>query len=246
MLLYLEPLILLFALGAFAFLWVKKPGMAKNYLRGAFYTACVFYILVISCLVYLRYNPPPFTMVQIQKYVESYFEDEPYSRRYRFIPLSHVSDDFIHAAIIGEDPGFYYHSGIAWQALIVKNRMALRSGEPLVGASTVTQQLVKNLFLVTYRSYLRKSIEFTITPLAELILPKTRILELYVNIVEWDRGIFGIKAAAQHHFGVLPRNLTRAQAARLVAVLPAPRVREPADQDSTSARILRRMALVGW
>jgi monofunctional biosynthetic peptidoglycan transglycosylase len=106
--------------------------------------------------------------------------------------------------------------------------------------------LVKNLFLTSYRSVLRKGLEFTLAPLAELFLSKRRILELYLNIIEWGPGVYGAEAAARFYYDASARHLNREQAARLVACLPSPLTREPEDMDRRSARILARMADLGW
>ncbi len=97
------------------------------------------------------------------------------------------------------------------------------SGDSLRGASTISQQTAKNLFLWTDRSWVRKGLEAWFTVLIELLWPKERILEVYLNIVEWDRGVFGLEAAAQHYFGVSADRLSEAQASRLAAILPNPR-----------------------
>jgi monofunctional biosynthetic peptidoglycan transglycosylase len=100
---------------------------------------------------------------------------------------------------------------------------------------------MKNLLLTAYGSLLRKALELTVAPLAELLLSKERILELYLNVVEWGPGVFGAEAAAQYHYGISARRLSRGQAARLAACLPAPRTRIPQRMDHLSAEILDRM-----
>jgi len=114
------------------------------------------------------------------------------------------------------------------------------------GASTISQQLVKNLFFTTHGNPFRKVAEFAIVPVMERMLSKQRILELYLNVVEWGPGVFGAEAAAKTHFGTTAARLNREQGARLAAVLPAPRRRKPARMDRYSAIILGRMAAVGW
>ena len=114
------------------------------------------------------------------------------------------------------------------------------------GASTITQQLVKNLFLTTSRSFVRKGIEFTLVPLAERILGKRRILELYLNVIEWGPGVYGAEAAAQYHYGIPAARVNREQGARLAAILPSPLRRRPARMNEYSARILERMSKMGW
>jgi monofunctional biosynthetic peptidoglycan transglycosylase len=123
---------------------------------------------------------------------------------------------------------------------------ARQQQRPMRGASTLTQQLVKNLFLTTHRSYLRKTLEYTLTPWAELLLGKQRILELYLNVVEWGPGVYGVEAAARYYYQTYAGALTRERAARLAAVLPAPRARIPQRMEASSARILLRMRQMGW
>jgi monofunctional biosynthetic peptidoglycan transglycosylase len=105
---------------------------------------------------------------------------------------------------------------------------------------------VKNLFLTTRRSIIRKGVEVTLVPVAELILSKRRILELYLNVVEWGPGVYGAEAAARYHYGVSAAALGRDRAARLAAILPSPLRRKPARMNEISGRILERMARVGW
>lgn len=122
----------------------------------------------------------------------------------------------------------------------------IESGRIRRGASTITQQLVKNLFFTTHRSALRKIPEFTLAPLAELILPKRRILELYLNVVEWGPGVYGAEAAARYHYGIPAAAVDRTRAVRLAAILPSPRKRKPARMDRYSAAIETRMRRMGW
>ena len=117
---------------------------------------------------------------------------------------------------------------------------------PARGASTLTQQLVKNLVLTTRRSFIRKGVEASLVPVAEAALGKQRILELYLNVVEWGPGIFGAEAAAQYHFHTTAAALDRDQAARLAAILPNPIRRKPANMSRRAGVILTRMRQMGW
>jgi monofunctional biosynthetic peptidoglycan transglycosylase len=114
------------------------------------------------------------------------------------------------------------------------------------GASTITQQLVKNVFLSTGRSFIRKGIEFTIVPIAELLLSKNRILELYLNVIEWGPGLYGAEAAAQHYFHVSAGRITREQAIDLASILPSPLRRKPGRQTEYDRAISQRMTQMGW
>ncbi len=113
---------------------------------------------------------------------------KPYHERYEFVPLTRIAPDFQHAVIAAEDGRFYEHHGFDWQAMEIAAENDLEGGR-VHGGSTITQQLVKNLFFGTGRSFLRKGAEFTLVPVAELFLGKKRILELYLNVVEWGPGV---------------------------------------------------------
>lgn len=199
---------------------------------------------VVLSLAVLRFIDPPTTGVQTQRRVESWFAKPKYSKRYSFIPLAQISPALQHAVIAAEDGNFYTHHGFDWEQ--IKDAVAdAEAGHPR-GASTITQQLVKNLFFTTHANPLRKAAEFAIVPVAELILGKRRILELYLNVVEWGPGVFGAEAAARTHYGTPAARITRDQGARLAAILPSPRRRKPARMDRYSAIILGRMTQLGW
>jgi monofunctional biosynthetic peptidoglycan transglycosylase len=119
-------------------------------------------------------------------------------------------------------------------------------GDRTRGASTITQQLVKNLFFGTGRSFLRKGVEATLVPVAEIALGKRRILEIYLNVVEWGPGIYGADAACRYYDETAARNIDRDQGARLAAILPAPLRRRPERMNNYSAIILDRMSQMGW
>ena len=122
----------------------------------------------------------------------------------------------------------------------------LETGKLGRGASTITQQLIKNLFLTTSRSAVRKGIEATLIYPAEYILGKQRILELYLNVIEWGPGVYGAEAASQYYYHVSAARVGREQAARLAAIIPAPTRRKPARMDEYSSAILTRMRQMGW
>jgi monofunctional glycosyltransferase len=128
------------------------------------------------------------------------------------------------SAVASEDANFCLHGGFDMAAI----RAAIDEGGNR-GASTITQQVVKNVFLWQGRSWLRKALEAALTPVVELLWSKQRILEVYLNVAEFDEGVFGVQAAAQHYFGVDARDLTATQAARLAAVLPDPKRRDAAN-----------------
>ena len=204
------------------------------------------HVAAAGALLLLRFVNPPTTGVQFQRRIGSIFSKGSYSKHQSFQPLSHIAPDLQHAVIAAEDGRFYEHNGIDWKQVRKVAEESRESGEISRGASTITQQLVKNLFFTTHRNPIRKALEYTFAPMADAILGKQRILELYLNVVEWGPGIFGAEAAAQHHFHTNARQLSRDQAARLAAVLPAPQRRRPARMNSYSASIQNRMRQMGW
>ena len=127
------------------------------------------------------------------------------------------------AVVAAEDDGFVEHDGFDWEAMQKALEKNQRRGRTVAGGSTITQQLAKNLFLSPEKSYPRKVQEALIALYLEALLPKRRILEIYLNVVEWGDGLFGVSAAAQRYFGVSAAALTPAQAARLAVMLPNPR-----------------------
>ena len=169
----------------------------------------------------------------------------PYRERYTFVPLSQISPDLQHAVVAAEDARFYQHHGFDWHQIQIAAEDDLDGGRKR-GASTITQQLVKNLFFGTSRSVLRKVAEFTLVPVAELVLGKRRILELYLNVVEWGPGIYGAEAACHAYYGTSARSVSKQQAAQLAAILPAPLKRRPERMNRYSALILERMPQMGW
>jgi monofunctional biosynthetic peptidoglycan transglycosylase len=225
-----------------------KPGrgIAGRIVRGTLLLAAGFYAFCLLGLVYLRFLPPFTTGVQIERRVQAMIGRRDYHKRAIFVPLSRISRDLQHAVIAAEDGRFYQHHGFDWKEIQKVAEKDAETGRLGRGASTITQQLVKNLFLTTSRSIVRKGIEFTLTPPAELILGKQRILELYLNVIEWGPGVFGAEAAAETWYHVPAAKLNREQAARLAAIIPSPRRRKPARMNDLSARILERMHRTGW
>lgn len=213
---------------------------------GLLKVVCVAYGSMFGMVVYLRHKNPPTTAIRIQRHIESLVKETTPVIQHTYVSIRHVSQHAIHAVIAGEDPNFAWHHGVDWRVVRFKLIRALRTRTQFVGASSITQQLAKNLFLPSWRSYSRKVIELAIVVVMHRVLSKRRILELYMNVVEWGDGLYGIEAAARHYYRIGAADLTREQAARLVAILPNPRRRHPSTQNETSARIQERMALFGW
>ena len=203
------------------------------------------WLLAALTLIAAKWIDPPTTAVHLERRIEAWIHGKPYHERYDFVPLSQISPAFQHAVIAAEDARFYQHHGFDWQAMEIAAEGDM-DGKRFRGGSTITQQLVKNLFFGTERSYLRKGAEFTLVPVAEFVLGKQRILELYLNEVEWGPGIYGAEAASRTYYGTSARNIDREQGARLAAILPLPLKRRPSRMDHYSAIILERMREMGW
>jgi monofunctional glycosyltransferase len=179
----------------------------------------------------------PATSAFMQRHLET-----PGARlRYTWVAYGRISPHLKRAVIAAEDARFLDHEGFDWEAIqkaMLKNE---RRGKVVAGASTISQQLAKNLFLSGSRSWLRKGQEAVITWMMERTLSKRRILELYLNVAEWGEGIFGAEAAARYHFGVPASALTPEQATWLAAILPSPK---RYDRGRETAYIAGRMVTI--
>ncbi len=223
----------------------RRKGILGRLLRWCVTAALVAWSILALSLVAVRWINPPFTAVQIERRVQAWIHKKPYHKRYVFIGLGAISPDLQHAVIAAEDGRFYQHHGFDWHEMQNAVEANLEKGRGR-GASTITQQLVKNLFFGTGRSFLRKGVEFTLVPVAELVLGKRRILELYLNVVEWGPGVYGAEAASRYHYAIAARSVGREQAARLAAILPAPLRWRPEHMGDYSAIIRERMSQMGW
>jgi monofunctional biosynthetic peptidoglycan transglycosylase len=198
-----------------------------------------------AMIVWYRYEPPRQTAFMAERMGELRARDPKAVLQYRWVPYERISTNLKRAIIASEDARFMEHDGFDWEGIrraLAKND---RRGKIVAGGSTITQQLAKNLFLSPSRSYLRKGQEAIITVMLETLLDKRRILELYLNVIEWGSGVFGAEAAAHHYDGITAARLSAAQAARLAAMAPSPRrfERNPRSAYLTgrTATILARM-----
>lgn len=204
------------------------------------------WLLAALTLVAYRWMAPPTTAVHVERRMQAWMAGKPYHERYEFVPLNQISPELQHAVIAAEDGRFYQHHGFDWHAMEIAAEDDMEGGRRLRGGSTLTQQLVKNLFFGTERSLVRKGAEFTLVSVAELVLGKQRILELYLNEVEWGPGIYGAEAASRAYYRTGARNIGRDQAARMAAILPRPLKRRPDRMDRYSSIIQERMRQMGW
>ncbi len=217
----------------------------RSFVRWLAIGVVALWSLAALILLGVRWIDPPSTAVHIQRHLQAWIHHTPYHERYKFIPLGQISRDLQHAVVAAEDARFYQHHGFDWHEVQIAAEDDFE-GDRIRGASTITQQLVKNLFFGTGRSILRKGAEFTLVPVAELVLGKKRILEIYLNVVEWGPGIYGAESACHYYNGTAARSVSREQAARLAAILPAPLKRRPERMNNYSVLILERMRQKGW
>jgi monofunctional biosynthetic peptidoglycan transglycosylase len=194
----------------------------------------------IPLVLAARVFEPPTTMLMLWRTVERVFAGErPFYPRRQPVPLQDISPHLRRAVLAAEDDRFYHHYGFDFRE-IARALDDYEQGKALRGASTISQQTAKNLFLWDGRSWLRKSLEAYLTLMLEILLPKDRILEIYLNLAEWGDGVFGAEMAARVHYGKPARLLARGEAARLAAILPNPR---GWDTDDPAARRRARAVL---
>ncbi|MGH7558696.1 MAG: monofunctional biosynthetic peptidoglycan transglycosylase [Gemmatimonadota bacterium] len=202
-------------------------------------------LMYFPAVLWHRYRAPESTSMMRYRAAEAKSTGEDWQPSYRWVPIGEISPNLEAAVLAAEDSRFYEHHGFDMEQIQEAWERHERGGR-LRGASTITQQTVKNLYLTPRRNFLRKLREAVLTTWMELWLPKRRILELYLNIVELGPGIFGAEAAARTYFDRPAAELTPSQAALLAATLPAPLVRNPAHPTPGLRRrhglVLSRMA----
>ncbi|WP_270725309.1 monofunctional biosynthetic peptidoglycan transglycosylase [Shimia sp. Alg240-R146] len=208
--------------------WLRRRWLkARYWLRRAAVWAVSFTVLAV---VFFAIVNPPITWTMFSEKRRLGHLD------HQWTPMEQIAPVMARSVVAAEDANFCLHWGFDVAAI----RDAIEDGGGR-GASTLTQQTVKNVFLWQGRSYVRKALEAVLTPLVEIGWSKRRILEVYLNIAEFDEGVFGIEAAARHYFGVGPEKLSATQAARLAVVLPNPKARSASQP---TARLRRRAAAI--
>lgn len=188
--------------------------------------AIVFFVLSITSVIIFRFVPPPFTPLMVSRYI--WKKDPKVERRILkdWVSIDEISPNLVLAVVSAEDNNFTKHAGIDFEA-IEKARELNKRTKRLHGASTISQQTAKNLFLLPSRTYIRKGFELYFTFLIEVFWSKERIMEMYLNIVEMGNGIYGVEAASKYYFHKHASQLTRNESAMLAAVLPNPIKRNP-------------------
>lgn len=210
----------------------RKSGV-RRVLRSLVIAVAVLAAAPLILLPLYRFLDPPVTTVMLWKALGGAGLQKSWA------DLDQISPHLVRSVLSSEDARFCEHRGIDWVEL---GKAFDDEDGRLRGASTITMQTVKNLFLWTGRAWIRKALEAPLALYAELVLSKRRIMEIYLNIAEWDTGVYGAAAAAAHHFGVAPGKLSAAQAARLAAILPAPESRNAAKPGPQTRRTAERIA----
>jgi len=210
---------------------MRSPFKAPNHITSAFgrwvlmvalglALLQLYFLLSIAAMAWL---PTASTTFERSEALRVWQHKQKLPWRQTWVDYAHISDHLKRAVIVSEDDGFVYHDGVDWDALEKAWLKNQQTPAKVVGGSTITQQLAKNLFLSGERTLLRKAQEFILTHMLEGLLTKRRILEIYLNHVEWGEGVFGAEAAALHYFRKSAAQLTPYEAARLAVMLPRPK-----------------------
>lgn len=229
--------------------WVSKHKLKTCFLVILLYVIAEILTIPFLSIARLKTENPEETAMMRQRLGEAKDQEKALKIVHRWVPLSQVPKHVRRAIVVAEDGTFYVHQGIDWHEVWESVKVNVERKRIVRGASTITQQVAKNLYLSTSKTPMRKFKELIITFLLESQLSKRRILEIYINIIEWGRGVFGIQAAAQKYFGTSAKWLTRDQAARLAAVIPSPLRYRPNSNNKyvleKKRLLLRRMAARG-
>jgi monofunctional biosynthetic peptidoglycan transglycosylase len=185
-----------------------------------------FFVGSVVVVAAFRVIPPAITPLMVKRLVMAPFTGHPLRARHNWVSYENIAPALFRSVIAGEDGRFLKHGGVDWKAVDHARRVnpgRTKAGRLPLGASTITMQTAKNVFLIDIRSMARKAAEVYFVYLMEALWGKQRILEVYVNMIEWGDGIYGVEAASQAYFGKSAASLTGIQAARLAAVVPNPR-----------------------
>lgn len=190
--------------------------------------AFVVLVLVYQLWIFLSIcwwvNHNPGSSAFMEDRLEILQEKNPEAKlRHKWVPYKRISNNLKRAVVVAEDSKFVMHEGFDWDGIQKAYEKNLRKGRVVAGGSTISQQLAKNLFLSTKRTPWRKLQEAVITLMLEKMMSKRRILEIYLNVIEWGNGVFGAEAAARHYYGTGAAHLSAWQGAKLAAMIPNPR-----------------------
>ncbi len=222
----------------------RKPRSSRRGWKWILILLVVLLLVPALQVAAVRFVNPPRTVPMLLEQGSAIFSHGPKaSLLYRWIDLPQIPEMFLKHLWISEDQRFFQHDGFDWKEMDLAVKEAERKGKPVRGASTITNQCARSIFLWQGRSWIRKGLESYYTFWMEALLQKRRILELYANLIEMGPGIYGVEAASQHYFGVSARGLTREQSAMLAAVLPNPKGWNPPKPGPTLRRRQQRILL---
>jgi monofunctional biosynthetic peptidoglycan transglycosylase len=217
----------------------RRAGLPARILRWIGLAVLALAAALALGLLLFRFVPAPSTLM-----LGRWLTFQPVERQW--VPLAQISPNLIRAVIAAEDQRFCEHAGVDWVEL---NKVLEDEDGPSRGASTLTMQTAKNVFLWPGRSYVRKGLEIPLAMAIDLVWPKQRIIEVYLNVAEWGDGLYGAEAASQRYFRKAAARLTPAEAARLAGALPNPILRNPARPtrglQSAAGRVQRRVGQLG-
>jgi monofunctional biosynthetic peptidoglycan transglycosylase len=214
----------------------KKGNLINKILRVLRITLYAFFISSILTVILYRFVNPPFTPLMLLRCTEQVVNGEELSMKKSWVSIREISPNLQTAVVASEDIHFLTHFGFDFEAIQKANKLN-KKGSKLRGASTISQQTAKNVFLWPGRSWVRKGVEAYFTLLIETFWSKQRIMEVYLNVIEMGDGIYGAEAASQKYFRKPAAELTKGQAALIAAVLPNPRKWHP---DTPTSYILRK------
>jgi monofunctional glycosyltransferase len=205
-----------------------------------------FFILSILTVIVYRFIPPPFTPLMVQRMIEQKMNGKEAKCNKDWVSLEEISKSLPRAVIASEDQNFENHFGLDFNAIAgAKKYNEKHKGNKVIGASTITQQTAKNVFLTQSRTYIRKAFEVYFTFLIEIFWSKKRIMEVYLNEIEMGNGIYGVEAASQYYFKKPAAKLSNSEAAAIAAILPNPLKRSASKPDKYTAKrkrwILKQM-----
>ncbi|MCB1657003.1 MAG: monofunctional biosynthetic peptidoglycan transglycosylase [Pseudomonadales bacterium] len=205
--------------------------------------ACIFFYYVWLCANiwwWIDHNPQTTAFMDTQREVLQDKNPEA-ELKHRWVDYKNISPNIKKALIASEDAKFLAHEGFDWEGIQDAWEKNLKKGKIVAGGSTISQQLAKNLFLSSKKTPWRKLEEATITVMMENMMSKKRIFEIYINVIEWGNGVFGVEAAARHYYKKSARYLTAAEAAKLAAMVPNPRYY---DKNRSDRKLLRKARII--
>lgn len=204
----------------------------------AFFGSSLFFVILYA------FVNPPVTPLMVIRWIDPVSEDQPHRLKKDWVPLDRISPNLQLAVVASEDNRFTEHWGFDFEAIEKAQKFNERKqGKKVRGASTISQQTAKNVFLWPQRSWVRKGLEAYFTALIELVWSKRRIMEVYLNVIEMGKGIYGAEAASKVYFGKPAARLTRAESALLAAILPSPAKWNPAKPTSY---LINRQQWILW